>query len=196
MAVRTTLRRLSLDDALALVDRGACFVDLRPVADYLYVHVPGSVSLLYEPGPGMAARARDCLPLDVPLIVLEGGHGDVVHAAASLRGKGFTVLGALPDGVSAWSSARGTPASTEVLESPSPPDGTVLDVCDQGGAAPDGARRIPVETLWPHLDELRAESRIVVVAGFGVRAALAVGLLERAGVGEVVVWRRRDDAQG
>lgn len=196
MTVRTTLRRLSIDDALALVDGGACFVDLRPVADYLDVHVPGSVSLLWEPGPGMAARARDCLPLDLALVLLDTGAGDVVQAAAALRGKGFTVLGAVPDGLTAWSSARGTPASTEVVEGPTPPDGTLLDVADHGAGAPEGARRIPVETLWPRLDELRDESRVVVVAGFGVRAALALGLLERAGVREVVLWRRRERAAG
>ncbi|HEX2049503.1 MAG TPA: hypothetical protein VHJ34_02590 [Actinomycetota bacterium] len=196
MKVRTTLKRLALEDALALVDRGACFVDLRPVRDYLDVHVPGSLSLLYEAGPGMAARARDCVPLDVALVVLEGGAGDVVHAAASLRGKGFTVLGSLPDGVAAWARARGTPVSTEVVDAPSPPDGTVLDVGDHGAPPSDGARRIPIETLWPRLGELRGAERVVVASGFGVRAALAVGMLERAGVGEVVVWRRRDRGDG
>ncbi len=89
----TTLRELDVDDARAYVDGGAALVDLRPVDDFLDVHVRGSLPLVYEFGPGMASRARDCLPLDLPLILLGTHDADVDNAAASLRGKGFAVLG-------------------------------------------------------------------------------------------------------
>src|SRR2546427_5172967 len=101
----TTLKRLSFDEALGEVEAGrAAFADLRNVDDYLDVHIPGSLELLYEWGPGMASRARDCLPLDLAAILLDLGAGDVTHAAASLRGKGFTVPGTVDDGINAWAA--------------------------------------------------------------------------------------------
>lgn len=114
VTVLTSLKTLGFDEALAAVDQGAAFVDLRPTAAYLDAHVPGSFGLLYEFGPGMAQRARDCIPLDVPLILLDLDHGDLVHATASLRGKGFTVLGQVDDAINAWAERRGTPGSTEL----------------------------------------------------------------------------------
>jgi rhodanese-related sulfurtransferase len=54
----------------------------------------------------------------------------------------------------------------------------------------EGAVRVPVEKLWGRTHEVDAGEPVVVVSGFGVRAGLAVGILERAGR-EPVVWRPR-----
>jgi hydroxyacylglutathione hydrolase len=186
----TTLRELDLDDALTLVDEGAAFIDLRPVDAYLDVHVPGSLELLYEFGPGMASRARDCLPLDLILVLMDLGDADLINAAASLRGKGFTVAGSVADGINAWAERRGPPGSTDVVRGPHAPQGLVLDVCDPGAGSVPDAVRIPIEKLWWRVDEVASEPRVVVAAGAGVRAALAVGMLERAGVDAIVFWRR------
>lgn len=192
MAILTTVKDLSFDDALAAVeDDGAAFVDLRPIDAYLDVHIPGSLALLYEFGPGMASRARDCIPLELPLVLLDLGYGDITNAAAALRGKGFSVLGAVTDAINAWAHARGNPASTDVHEGPDAPNGTVLDVGDPGANAPDGALRIPADTLFRRLDEVKGNGRVIIAAGYGVRAALAVGALERAGVDDIVFWRTR-----
>ena len=190
MPVASTLKELSFDAALELLDDGAAFVDLRPTADYLDVHVPGALALLFEFGPGMATRARDCIPLDVPLVLLEDGRSDLLHAAASLRGKGFSVPGYTTDAINRWAET-GRPASTEVAEGTRSPGGVVVDVLDPGGRAPDGALRIPADGLWRRSGEMSGHSRVVVVAGYGVRAALAVGILELAGVAEVVFWSTR-----
>src|SRR3990170_3212430 len=114
MLTTSTLKTLDFDEALALVDAGACFLDVRDVQSYLDVHIPGSIELLYESGPGFNSRARDCIPLDVPLVLLDLGRADMVQAAAALRGKGFEILGKVDDGVNRWAERRGTPASTEV----------------------------------------------------------------------------------
>lgn len=185
-----TLKELSFEDAVAHVDSGGAFVDLRDIDDYLDVHIPGTIALLYEYGPGMASRARDCIPLDVPLILTEAGTADLAHAASSLRGKGFNVVGVLHDAINGWARRRGTPASTEVLRG-DPGGGVLLDVGDPGSARNPDARRIPAETLWSRIDELRDEKRVTVLAGRGVRAALAVGLLERAGIPEVLFCKTR-----
>jgi len=181
-----TLRNLDVDEALALVDDGARLVDLRDVGSYLEVHVPGSLELLYESGPGFNSRARDCIPLDVPLVLLDLRANDLVHAAASLRGKGFDVPGKLEDGINRWAERRGSPASTEVVTER--PEGvTILHVGDPGTTNVEADLTIPIEKLWGRLDEVAAD-RVAIAAGFGVRAALAIGMLEHAGK-EVLFWR-------
>ena len=187
-----TVKPLSFSAAMGHVHKGAAFVDLRPVDDYLDVHIPESLSLLYEFGPGMASRARDCIPLEVPLVLLDLGHGDMTNAAASLRGKGFNVLGVIEDGVNEWSKWHGTPASTEVHQGTAPSEGTVLHVGDPGTSTIEGnVVPIPIERLWRRIDEVNTRGRIYVAAGYGPRAALAVGILERAGAQDVVFWKTR-----
>ena len=195
MSVSTTLKELSFDSSLELLDDGAALVDLRPTAEYLDVHVPGALALLFEFGPGMAMRARDCIPLDVPLILLEDDTSDLLHAGASLRGKGFAVPGYTSDAVNRWAGI-GRPASTEVLEGTRAPAGTILDVADPRARPPEDAMRIPADDLWRRSGEFEQHSRVVIAAGYGVRAALAVGILELAGVDEIVFWRTRPAAAG
>lgn len=188
MLTTSTLKELSFSEAARNVEAGAAFVDLRPVRDYLDVHIQGSLSLLYEWGPGFQSRARDCIPLNVPLILLESEGVDMVHAAASLRGRGFAVPGKLKDGINEWSRSYGTPASTEVYRGPEPRQNVVLDVCDPGTTPLDNALQIPVEQLWARASEVADEGRVVIAGGRGVRAALAVGILERAGVTDIVYY--------
>lgn len=188
MVVTATLRELSFEEALSQVQSGAAFVDVRKIGSYLEVHVPGSLALRYESGPGMASRARDCLPLSLPLVLCDLGFGDIRHAAASLRGKGFTVLGVLDDAINLWAKRHGAPASTEIAAGGRPPEGRILDVGDPRSSTIDGATRIPIEQLWARTGEIEGEERIVVVAGIGVRAGLGVGILERAGYEDIVFW--------
>lgn len=189
MPINSTLRELPFDEALALLDEGAALVDLRPIEEYLDVHVPGSLALLYEFGPGMASRARDCLPLSLPLLLLGSENADMTHSAASLRGKGFEVVGIVEDAINRWAEVRTAPASTEVLRD-STLQGAVLHVGDPGARPPENAIFIPIERLWNRVGELSEHERVTVVGGYGVRAALAVGILERAGK-QVVFWNTR-----
>ena len=188
MLSTSTLKQLSFSEATRNIDAGAAYVDLRPVREYLDVHIHGSLSVLYEKGPGFQSRARDCIPLKVPLILLEAEGVDMVNAAASLRGRGFTVPGVLSDGVNEWSKWYGTPASTEVYRGPEPRQSFVLHVSDPGTAELQGATQIPVEQLWGRAGEVTDQARVFVAGGRGVRAALAVGILERAGASDVVYY--------
>lgn len=195
MAVITTVRELGLSEAIAIVSEGGAFVDLREVDDYFDVHIPGSFSLEYEFGPGMPGRARDCIPLSIPLVLLDEGQHDMREVTASLRGKGFAVPGSLPGGVRAWAEKEGAPASTEVHEGPQPPPGTVLMVGDPGAPTPRQGTIIPIESLYARTDELQKAGPIVIASGRGLRAALAVGMLERAGVDDIYVWRDRGSSR-
>jgi rhodanese-related sulfurtransferase len=187
----STLLQLSFERADELVGQGASYVDLRAIDSYLEVHIPGSLGLVYEFGPGMSGRARDCLPLSLPLILMDAPNANLNNAAASLRGKGFTVLGALEDGVNSWINVHGAPASTEVVEGHEPPDALVLDISDPGRILEEADLSIPVELLWNRVEELRDKGLVALAAGFGVRAGLAVGILERAGVSELLFWKTK-----
>ncbi|MGH2754941.1 MAG: rhodanese-like domain-containing protein [Actinomycetota bacterium] len=191
MTVTTAVKRMSPDEALVYIHEGARYVDLRSVNDYLDVHIPGSFSLQYEFGPGLPGRARDCLPLSVPFLLLEDDESPMEPVAAALRGKGFSVEGILEGGIRSWAGAHGTPASTEVVDGSEPVPGTVLDVNDPGARPPEDALRISIEQLWGRLDAVPRTGPVTVVAGHGVRAALAIGMLEGAGFQDVAfMWRR------
>lgn len=192
MVISSTLKTLSFSETMRNVEQGAAFVDPRPVAAYLDVHIAGSLSLLYERGPGFQGRARDCIPLDVPLVLLAEEGVDMVHAAASLRGRGFDAVGQLPDGINEWSRWYGTPASTESYRGPQPRSGIVLDVRDPGVGSLTEPTTISIEQLWGRADELKGGGRVTVAAGYGVRAALAVGILERAGIDDIVFWETKE----
>lgn len=192
MLATASLKSLDFDDALALVDAGAAFADLRPVDDYLDVHIPGSLSLQYESGPGLAGRARDCLPLDLTLIVLDLGSGDPAGAAAALRGKGFDVAGSVDDALNRWAAAPANLISTETVRSRvAPVGGTIVDLGDRGAQRQAAEIHIPLELLWDRTDELEGRDGIVIAAGYGVRAALGVGILERAGFDKIAFWKSR-----
>lgn len=191
MPTLTTLKTLDLDTADELARSGGAFVDLRPIDAYLDVHIPGSLPLLYEKGPGMGARARDCVPLDVELVLCgtpELSDGALANAAASLRGKGFTVAGMLDDAVNAWARVKGSPGSTDVVDSSEPPSGVILHVGDPGAANAPDALAIPVEKLWARVEEV-PRGAVAIAAGYGVRAALAVGILEHHGWSDIALWR-------
>jgi rhodanese-related sulfurtransferase len=191
MLPATTLKDLDFDEALALVESGAAFADLRPTQEYLEAHVPGSLSLVYEYGPGMASRARDCLPLSLPLVLLGSLEANLANAAAALRGKGFTVLGHAADAVNEWVRRGRGLASIELVSGARAPAGILLDVADPGATPPEGGVRIPIERLWARAGEIGGGSPVVILAGYGVRAGLAVGMLERAGRDEILMWRNR-----
>jgi len=188
MAVTTTVKRLTFDEALEVVELGGAFVDLRPTETYLDAHVPGALDVVHETGPGMSTRARDCLPLSIPYVLLDLGYGDLALATAALRGKGFNVVGSVDDSLNQWAGKGRRIASTEIVTGAAP-DGTILHVSDPGAAAPDGAVTIPADDLWPRCDELDRSKAVFVVAGWGVRAGLAVGILERNGFEAVGLWR-------
>lgn len=191
MVTTSTLKSLSFSDAMKHVNHGAAFVDLRDVASYLDVHLPGSLSLQYETGPGFQSRARDCIPLSVPLILMECEGVDMVNAGSSLRGRGFSVVGSVRDAVNEWTKWYGAPSSTKTYRGPAPRHFLILDVSDPGTVGAQNAKIIPLEQLWGRVDDVSSEIRVVVASGYGVRAALAIGILERFGVKETILWETR-----
>jgi rhodanese-related sulfurtransferase len=174
-----------------IAEQQGLLIDIREVDDYIAGHIRGSISNLWEAGTGFATRARDLLPLDSPLIMVEHPDLPTEDAAQQLRGKGFDVVGALAGGIEGWPEPSEVVA-TRVLEVDElPGDLFYLHVYDPGTQAPQSPFHIAVERLWERFGEISDYRRIGVLAGYGVRAAAAVGILERLGIPEVVFIRTR-----
>ena len=176
------LTTLSAERASDLVSADAALIDLRPVGDYLSGHPRGSISLLYENGPGFGGRARDMLALSARLILCDDGTSDLENAAAMLRGKGFYVAGTtgLKDHEQTTTPEADLEGSSHL---------TLIDVADPGVVKQTSVRFIPADNLWDEAASLDRSSDIGVLAGWGVRAATAVGILEHLGFAKVTFVR-------
>jgi len=187
-----TLRNLAPERVRQILDGGGLGIDLRPTDDYLARHVPGTIPLLYEAGPGLGGRARDLLPLDSRLVLLDDGVFPLDKAADSFRGKGFEVLGYLAGGVDAWPETPVSTPQTPLAEAPV--ELVLIDVADPGTLIPaerSALARIPADCLWERAGELHPTWAIGVLAGWGVRAAAAVGILEKLGFRRLTFVRTR-----
>jgi len=188
----SVLRNLTPARARELLAGDALAIDLRPVGEYLAGHIHGSIPLLYEAGPGLGGRARDLLPLEARLVLLDDGVSPVERAADSFRGKGFDVVGVLTGGVRAWADPLVT---TPVIQLADTPDVLALiNVSDPGTVLPPGqgvGASIPVERLWDKAGEQGRNWDLGILAGYGVRAAAAVGILETLGFTKLTFVRTR-----
>jgi rhodanese-related sulfurtransferase len=188
----TSLRSLTVERVRQVLREGGLAIDLRPADAYLDHHVPASIPLLFEAGPGLGSRARDLLPLDAPLILLEDGASDLDRAADSFRGKGFEVVGYRPGGVDSW---PGEPTATpQTTLADAAPDLPLLHVADPGTLVPverGTLLTIPAERLWDRAGDLDRVSALGILAGWGVRAASAVGILEKLGFTKLTFVRTR-----
>lgn len=193
MATTTILRSLPADRVQRLLEAGSLLVDLRPATEYLQAHITGSIPLLFEAGPGLGGRARDLLPLDARVILLEDPTAPLDKAADAFRGKGFEVVGYFAGGVDAWPIPAG---GTPIISLPyTPLDMTLLDVADPGMLIPPTRRahlRIPAERLWEGAGVLDRGADLGVLGGWGVRAATAIGILERLGLTKLTFVRTRN----
>lgn len=169
---------------------GGLLIDLRPIDAYLERHFRGSIPLLFEAGPGLGGRARDLLPLDARLILLDDGTSPLEDAAASLRGKGFDVAGFVASGVDA--TGIGGLVTTPVASRNYPgPVRVFLNVADPGTVADGDSLFLPVDRLWQKHTGLDRNENIGILAGWGVRAAAAVGILENLGFEKLTFVRTR-----
>ena len=179
-----TLNPIGAEKARSLTSSGGLLIDIRPFEEYLQNHIRSSVSLQFEAGPGFGGRARDLLPLDARLVLIDDNSGRLSDAAAMLRGKGFTVHGYVSQ-----VGLEDISQSTRTLDLADATGLLLINVADPGTKGYGDELFIPAESLWSRVSEIDTSADIGVLAGWGVRAAAAIGILENLGRGNPVFVR-------
>ncbi|HEY7483543.1 MAG TPA: MBL fold metallo-hydrolase [Streptosporangiaceae bacterium] len=186
-------------------DRGAWVIDARDRDAFAKTHIPGSLNI--ELNSGFGSYVGWLLPFDAPLVLVlpEPYQASLTEAATQLLRIGWTqVRGHLEGGIDAWDGElRSYPtAGVEELCAAMQrgDDLLVLDVRQElewnWGVIP-GSRQIFVADLPSRLDTLPHDRPVWVICSNGHRAAIAAGLLDRAGIpvrligaAGVTEWRR------
>ncbi|MFE2327783.1 rhodanese-like domain-containing protein [Streptomyces sp. NPDC059385] len=171
-----------------LAGGGAQIVDGRGRAEFAAAHLPGA--LCDELDDRFASLVGEIVPFGTRLVlVLPEPEEDAAREAMTqlLRIGYEDVAGYLAGGVAAWAAA-GRPLrslrTADAAELAGRLDGRrVLDVRPghpEGGIP--GTLRVPLAELPHRLGELPRDEEVYVVCGTGRRAAIAAGLLDRAGI--------------
>jgi hydroxyacylglutathione hydrolase len=201
-ALARGLQPLSLTALLELVEDGAQLLDTRDQADFEGAHVRGALNV----GLG-GSFATWCGPLvdhERPVVVV-AEPGREVEAATRLGRIGFdSVAGYLTGGMQQLDdfpelverTNRITAGSAaELLAEPDPPQ--LVDVRttrEWTEAHIDGAINLPLSQLAERLDELPADSPVIVHCASGYRSSIAASLIQRQGlrvanlVGGLAAW--------
>jgi rhodanese-related sulfurtransferase/glyoxylase-like metal-dependent hydrolase (beta-lactamase superfamily II) len=181
------LRPLDVTAVLAMLADGARLVDVRPVAEFAAVHVPGALSIPLR--PVFASWLGWLAPHDRPLIILRAADQDPAEIAWQATKIGYTNLaGELSGGIDAWTAAGHATTSTRLV-GPGDVEGRVLDIRQTpefaAGHLPE-ALHVELGELPRRADEVPGEP-LVVMCGHGERAMGAASLLEHAGHRDLAV---------
>ena len=182
-----------------LVREGAVVVDGREPVVWAAGHIPGSVNATMVRA-AVGSRAAAAVDPESPVVVTAATDADARRMARRLEAVGFRrVLGVLAGGVAAWrdsglrlESVESVPVA-ELAARLRRDEVVVLDVRDPDEWADGhvaGSLNIPYQELrGERLDALRDAvngTPVAVVCAAGNRAALAVSILRRDGISNVV----------
>ncbi len=188
------LHPIDLDEVLRMGDAGSQILDVRDPAEYAKSHIAGSVNIGL--GGQYATWAGTVLDRAKPIVIvaepgreqeaaLRLGRIGFDHVKGYLRG-GMEALAGRPDLV--WSTERITaPMVAEELALPDPP--LVLDIRNPREWAAkhiDGSVNIPLNHLQERIAEVPHDRRIAVHCAGGYRSSIAVSLLNRRGITNLV----------
>ncbi|MFJ9545558.1 MBL fold metallo-hydrolase [Streptomyces erythrochromogenes] len=182
------LRALTPTMVEGLAGGGAQIVDARDRAVFAAGHLPDSIC--DELDERFASLVGEVVPFGTRLVlVLPEPAADAAHEAmAQLLRIGYDdVAGYLAGGVDAWAAA-GRPLRTfrtaDAAALAGHLDGRrVLDVRpDRPEGGVPGSLAVPLAELPRRIGELPRDREIWVVCGSGRRAAVAAGLIDRAGI--------------
>ena len=187
------LTPLSLEEALALAEKGAQVLDARDAAEFEAAHIRGSVNV----GLGGSYATWCGTVLDRERgVVLIAEPGREAEAAIRLGRIGFdTVAGYLAGGMEQLDGApqlierteRVTAgALAEELAGPEPP--LVVDVrtpAEWEQQRIESSVNVPLSRMLDQLEELPADRGVVVYCASGYRSAIAASVLSRAGLAKV-----------
>lgn len=189
-----TPRSLTIQNAIPYFQMGAALLDLRPRADFVKTHIPGSVHM--EADDQLSNRIGFVIPPQVPIILLLADPADYRRVVLSLARVGYdNVAGYLADSLDTW-RALGLPLTSGDVKDIAPAElkklldagngerPLVIDVREpwefQGGHLP-GARLIPLGQLGTRIGELDPRQPVAVVCATGSRSQSAAALLNQKG---------------
>src|SRR5271165_3479869 len=188
------LKEISPEELEAMLSKGAMALDVRPGAEFIAGHVPGSVCI---PLSGQfASWAGAVLGLTSNPVLIAANDEQVGEARLRLARVGIEhEAGYLAGGFEAWREA-GLPVATvpqitvqELAARRADGDLDVLDVRREGefqAGHIEGADWHPLDRMKAVLPEMRRDKQVAVHCAGGYRSVIAVSLLQRSGYHNVV----------
>lgn len=178
------------DEVATQLERGAKLVDARDGASFAAAHVPGSLSIPFD--PSFASYVGWLLPFAIPVVLLAPDADVLADATTQLRRIGWDrIAGHLADGIEGWAASGRATASYPVLtidrfvdELANGDAGEVLDVrqgTEWDAGHLEGSRHLFVGDLPEQLDQFGTSPQTIVCAS-GYRSSMAASLLDGAGV--------------
>jgi glyoxylase-like metal-dependent hydrolase (beta-lactamase superfamily II)/rhodanese-related sulfurtransferase len=179
------------------LDAGATLLDGRDTLAYDGAHVPGSINVT-QVRAAVGTRAAWVVDPESEVLVTAETDAEAARMALLLEAVGFRrVSGLLAGGISAWREAGLPVESTAAIDVPELAErlrrGEVrlLDVRDRDEweeGHVQGSRHLPYHDLGKGVpdDLVNGGKPLAVACSVGNRSSIAVSLLRRAGVGEVV----------
>ena len=182
-----------------LLDGGATLIDGRATREFDAVHLPGSINVTMVKA-AVGTRAAWVVDPEADVVVLAAGDADTAELARRLEAVGFRSLrGYLAGGIAAWQDAGldtdSTPAiDVAMLAKRLKADEVILldvredDEWNEGHVA--GSLHVPYYELRDGApDELNAAldgKPLAVACSAGNRSSIAVSLLQRSGVENLI----------
>jgi glyoxylase-like metal-dependent hydrolase (beta-lactamase superfamily II)/rhodanese-related sulfurtransferase len=192
------LPKLAPDAVAAILEEGGTLIDARAPTAWMAEHVPGSVNVTIVHAT-VGSRAAAAVDPRSPVVVTAQTEAEAEEVARRLEAVGFRDLrGILEGGVSRWRQAGRATAVTESIVGRElvgrlqSGELSVLDVRDDdewGAGHVPGSLHVPLLALAGQLESVRAaagDGPLAVACSAGNRAAVAVSLLERAGITHVI----------
>jgi rhodanese-related sulfurtransferase/glyoxylase-like metal-dependent hydrolase (beta-lactamase superfamily II) len=193
-ALRAALQPVELEELLELGDAGAQILDVRDAAEYAKGHIAGSINIALD--GQYATWAGTVLDASKPIVIIsEPGREE--EAMLRLGRIGFDhVKGCLKDGMGAladrqdlvWSTKRVSALTlAEELASGNPP--LVIDIRtprEWGAKHLSGSVNLPLASLQERLAEVPRDRQLAVHCAGGYRSSIAVSILNRHGITNLV----------
>ncbi|MDQ2911519.1 MAG: rhodanese-like domain-containing protein [Actinomycetota bacterium] len=182
-----------------LLDAGAILIDGRATREFDAAHVRGSLNVTMVKA-AVGTRAAWVVDPEADVIVFAAGENDARRLARMLEAVGFRILrGHLAGGIDAWQEAGFDAASTPAIDVPTLAERlkrgevTLLDVREDDEwkeGHVDGSLHVPYHELRDGApDEVKAArdgKPLAVACSAGNRSSIAVSLLERDGLANVI----------
>ncbi|HXG37025.1 MAG TPA: rhodanese-like domain-containing protein [Dehalococcoidia bacterium] len=179
----------------AAASKQALVVDARPMQEYLAAHIPGAFANPLR--DAYATWLGWLVPEDIPLLFVTGGVSlrGVIDESLLVGYERFA--GWLEGGIQAWQRAGLELASTSTLDAAAARkavlDGVaIVDVREPNEFAAghlEGAVHLPLGKLEQELDRVPRDRPVLAYCGHGERSTSAISLLERAGIGPLLMLK-------